>query len=181
MKSTSTVRPVYLVSLWGILGCCAIFVRAIWTLTPVALHPIEQGMTTLQWVAWSGWVVFMIYSEGYRGIHLKFAPRVVVRALHLGRRPRLLHVLFAPLFCMGLFHATRKRLIVSWCVIGGITLLVIGVRQLAQPWRGIVDAGVVIGLVLGAVSILYHTARGFCGHEPAISPDLPSGQRNMDD
>ena len=29
-------------------------------------------------------------------------------------------VLLAPLFCMGLFHATRKRLIVSWCALTGI-------------------------------------------------------------
>ena len=28
-------------------------------------------------------------------------------------------------------------------------------RQLPQPWRGIVDAGVVVGLGLGIISILY--------------------------
>ena len=36
----------------------------------------------------------------------------------------------------------------------GIVILVIIIRQLDQPWRGIVDAGVVIGLVWGALSIV---------------------------
>ena len=56
---------------------------------------------------------------------------------------------------MGLFHAPRRVLIVSRSMVVGIVLLVVTVRQLAQPWRGIIDAGVVVGLGLGLVSLGY--------------------------
>jgi hypothetical protein len=47
-------------------------------------------------------------------------------------------------------------------------------RQLPQPWRGILDAGVVTGLSLGIVSILYFLLNslrtpGFI----TISPEVP--------
>jgi hypothetical protein len=45
-------------------------------------------------------------------------------------------------------------MIVAWSVLIGIVVLVVSVRSLAQPWRGIVDAGVVVGLVLGWLSLL---------------------------
>ena len=173
-------RVAYYAAVWGIAGCFALFGRAIWTLTPVAVEPLRQGMTAVQWGLWGAWVVFMIYSEGYRGIHQKFAPRLVVRAVALAHNPRPLHVILAPAFCMGLFHATRKRLIVSWCVLLGIVSLVVAVRHLEQPWRGIVDGGVVIGLALGALSILYHAYRGLRGEELGIAADLPGDGREDD-
>ena len=32
-----------------------------------------------------------------------------------------LHALFAPLYSMGLFHASKKRLVVSWSFVAGIS------------------------------------------------------------
>jgi hypothetical protein len=55
---------------------------------------------------------------------------------------------------MALFHAKRKNLILAWGLLVAIVLVVILVRQLPQPWRGIVDAGVVVGLVWGGISIV---------------------------
>ncbi len=54
-----------------------------------------------------------------------------------------------------------------------IVTLVISVRQLAQPWRGIIDAGVVLGLALGVASLLYHFVRQLAGNTPAVPLDLP--------
>ncbi len=48
------------------------------------------------------------------------------------------------------------------------------VRALAQPWRGIVDAGVVVGLTWGCVAILVFWARSLLGRPPEIAPDFPS-------
>jgi hypothetical protein len=76
-------------------------------------------------------------------------------------------VLLGPMFCMALFHARRRNLIVAWTLLGGIILLVTLVRMLPQPWRGIVDAGVVVGLVWGTLSILVFFARAiFMGVVP---------------
>ena len=84
--------------------------------------------------------------------------------------------MLAAFYCMGLLHATRKRLVVSWCLTLGIIGIVIIVRLLAQPWRGIVDAGVVVGLALGTISILYFVILAFAGRALPVSPDLPARQ-----
>lgn len=55
---------------------------------------------------------------------------------------------------MGLFHATKKRMIVSWSVSIGVAAIVAAVKRLPYPWRNIVDAGVVIGLSWGTISII---------------------------
>jgi hypothetical protein len=154
---------------WGIVGVVAILGNAIYRLTPIALAAHSARLTTLQWIVLAVWLVFMVYSEGYRAFHKAFSPRVVARAQHLAAHPRPLHVAIAPLYCMGLVHATRKRMNVSWCVTLGIVGLVVLVRQLAQPWRGIIDGGVVLGLSVGVLSILYYAL----AKQPAVSPDVP--------
>src|SRR5689334_9648633 len=98
------------------------------------------------------WVTFIVYSEGYRAFHKAFAPRVVARAQYLAEHPRPLYVLIAPLYCMGFVHATRRRLIASWCVWVGVVALIVLVRQAPQPWHGIIDAGVILGLGAGVLS-----------------------------
>jgi hypothetical protein len=159
-------------ALWGVLGWLALLSQAIYRLTPLALEPFESGMTELQWGLYVFSIVFMAYSEGYKGFHLQAAPRVISRAMYLARSGRLYERLLAPLFCMSLFRATRKRLIISWCLYAGIVVLVIIVRMLSQPWRGIVDAGVVVGLVLGTASVLYHFVLAAMG-KPLVASEVP--------
>ena len=154
---------------WGVLGVVAILVKSIVLLTPIALAAFDHALTAIHWVALAVWVAFMVYSEGYRAFHKAFAPRVVSRAQYLAAHPRPLHVALAPLYCMGLLYATRKRLIVSWCVTFGVVAIVLVVRTLEQPWRGIVDGGVVLGLTVGTLSILYYTIR----QAPLVPPDVP--------
>jgi hypothetical protein len=174
MADAPTRKPVYAVAVWGVLGFAAIVFRAIWSLTPMALAPIRAGtMTALQWFLYVGWLVFMVYSEGYKGFQRKVAPRVAARAMYAAYNPRPLLVIFAPLFCMGFFHATRKRMIVSWCVFTGIVLMVMAVRHLDQPWRGIVDGGVVAGLGWGLVALLWSFARALQGHPMPVPADVP--------
>ncbi len=77
---------------------------------------------------------------------------------------------------MALFHASRKRLIIAWLVYAGIVAIVIAVRQLSQPWRGIVDAGVVVGLSWGIIAIVaafVHVARGGALTSSAELPEQP--------
>lgn len=142
------------------MGVAAFILRALVSLTPIALEPIQNGsLTTWQWVLLGGWVVFNLYAEGYRGFHRRFSPRVVARAMELGDNPRWFRVLFAAPYCMGLFRAPRRVLITSWVLLFVIMGVVVFVRQLAQPWRGIIDAGVVVGLGAGLLSMLFLFAR----------------------
>jgi|TARA_B110000908_G_scaffold113131_1_gene132645 GT2 family glycosyltransferase len=121
----------------------------------MALELVNSSMSQLHWLALAFSVIYMAYAEGYKGFHLGFAPRVVVRARYLADNPRALHVLLAPLFCMGYIYATRKRQIVSFALTVMIICFVLIARSMPQPWRGILDAGVVVGLSLGVLSIAY--------------------------
>jgi hypothetical protein len=173
-RGSKSPELLYLAAFWGVLGFVAVMAKALWQLTPIALEPLrDHSMTTLQIGLYAGWVVFMAYSEGYKGFQRQLAPRMAARSLYLARYPRPLWVLLAPAFCMGLFHATRRRLIVSWVILIGVVILVIAVRQLAQPWRGMVDGGVVVGLTWGTIAVLWYFILALTGRVPAISLDVP--------
>jgi hypothetical protein len=167
------VNRVALIAAWGIGGVIAILAKAITRLTPLVLELGELALAPLELVALVFWIVWMAYAEGYKGFHKQFSPRVVARAVHLGRHARAWLVVLAPVYCIGLVHATRKRLVVSWVLTLAIVALVIGVRQLPQPWRGIIDAGVVLGLALGITSIAYFAVRSARGHAMPVPPDVP--------
>lgn len=162
-----------LITAWGVLGVVALLGQALWRLTPLALDAIRHGLAPWQWGVMTLWILINAHAEGYRGFHKRFSPRVVARALHLGRHPRPLFVVFAPFFCMSLFHATRRGKIVARVLVVAIIGLVILVRSLEQPWRGIVDSGVVVGLGLGTASLLYFYVRALLGQAPPADPELP--------
>lgn len=162
------------IAAWGILGFSAVLVQAIVRLAPMAWEPIAaQSLSQLQVGLYVGWVAWMWYTEGYRGFQRQLCPRMVARALHLARNPVAHRVALAPFFCMGLFHATRRRLIIAWVLLIAIIGLVIAVRQLSQPWRGLIDGGVVVGLAWGLGALLVVFARAIAGREPGVSPELP--------
>ena len=121
----------------------------------MALELENSSMSMVHWLTLAFSVIYMAYAEGYKGFHLGFAPRVIVRARYLANNPRPLHVLLAPLFCMGYIHATRRRQIVSFALTTMIICFVLIARSMPQPWRGILDAGVVVGLSIGVLSIGY--------------------------
>jgi hypothetical protein len=140
---------------WGILGVALLLGRALYQLTPFALEAVaSSALGPLHWLILAAWVGFNAYAEGYVGFHQKFSPRVVQRALDLGRNWTPLRALLAAPYCIGLFDAPRRTMITGWVMVILITALVIGVRHVPQPWRGIIDAGVVVGLGIGLVSLL---------------------------
>jgi hypothetical protein len=162
-------------ALWGAVGVIALLVRAVVGLTPIALAPLRAGqLGGLELAVLVAWCAFMAYTEGYRGFQLRFSPFVAARVLEIRDRPSALRVALAPAFCMGLFDATRRRLIVSWALLLGVTALVVVVRLLDQPWRGIVDAGVVVGLSWGTLSLVVSVVRALATGRPAADAELPA-------
>lgn len=160
---------------WGTVGVIALLGQAIYRLTPQALDALfHRTLTPLQWSLYISWVLFAAYAEGYRAFQGRFSPRVVARAIYLAKNPEPLRVALAPLFCMSFFHATRRGLVTAWTVTLLVLLAVIAVRQLPQPWRGIVDGGVVIGLTWGTIAIAANVLLVFRGIEPRISNEIPT-------
>lgn len=172
--STENSRITHPAALWGIFGFVAILMQAILRLSHLAWEPIAAGeLEVWHFALYGASIAFNGYFEGYRAFQLQVAPRVMARASYLAHNPRPLHVILAPLFCMALFHASKKRLIINWIVYAGIVALVLSVRQLAQPWRGIVDAGVVVGLSWGVFAILVSFGQLVVGGTLRSSPELP--------
>ena len=154
-------------------GVLTLLSTAVLRLSPRILELGEYRFGPEHWALLLVFVPWMAWAEGIRGFHRAFAPRVVARACYLksGHHP-VLWVL-APLFCMGYIHATTKRKIVSWSVTGIIVGLVLLLSITPQPWRGIIDAGVVTGLAMGIVSLLYFAARSLAGKAQTYPLDLP--------
>ena len=143
---------------WGVSGVIIILLFAIIRLSIRVIDMLSYPLSLLQWLALIMFALYMAYAEGYKGFHLNFAPRVIARAKYFLLENGLNNfkfIFFAPLFCMGYIHATKKRKLISMLLTVAIIILVLLVCLLPQPWRGIVDVGVVLGLFLGVTSIVY--------------------------
>jgi hypothetical protein len=174
MVSRPTTAAQLAIFLWAVLGVIAILVEPVIRLLPRALEPIADGSLSGAGVlAYVASILGLAYSEGYRGFQLRFSPRVIVRALVVAQRGGPLLILLAPLMAMGLIHANRRRLIGSWVLMLCIVSLIVLVSLLEQPWRGAIDAGVVVGLSWGTVATLVLMVRALRGNIPTIDPDLP--------
>jgi len=161
-------------AIWGVGGIILLLTSAVVRLTPTGLAALVGELNWYHYLSLLLILSGMAYYEGYRGFQCGFAPRVVTRARYLAQNPSLGRVLGAPLFCMGFFHATRKRRIVSFSVTSGIIVLIVLVRQLPQPWRGLIDLGVVLGLGWGILAILAFSFRAWRAPDFPVSPDVPT-------
>lgn len=160
---------------WGAIGVCLLLMFAVYRLTLIALDSFSFSFLWYHWLVFVGNILFMAHSEGYKGFQKGFSPRVAARARYLKFNPNMLHVMFAPLFCMGYFHTTKRRLITAYGLTLGIIVLVIIFNQISQPWRGILDAGVVVGLSWGVISIVFYFIRAMGSNEFEFSAEVPMG------
>jgi hypothetical protein len=159
---------------WGVIGFVLVLLYAIVRLASFAVEAVVGGMNLLQWIVLIVNVLFMAWSEGYKGFQLGFSPRVAARALYLYQNPTSFSTrLLAPFFCLGYFKATRRALIFAWFGTLAITIVVLLVQRLGQPWRGIIDAGVVVGLTWGLVSLLVVVQKTFAAGRYLCSPKIP--------
>ena len=159
---------------WGVIQVLSILANAIKRVVPIAIQPIlQRDLQPTQVVIGIIWCVYMLYTEGYKTFQQKFSPLVVKRAFGLSKNPSIMKVLFAGPYSMGLFGATRKRMIVSWSVTLGVFAIVKIVKKLPYPWRSIVDAGVVLGLTYGALAMCFQTVRAMFGYIPDVDECLP--------
>lgn len=163
----------FIAALWGALGVIALLATAIKRLYPYAVEAIEAGLTTPQWIITIGFAAFMLFAEGYRGFQKKFSPRTAARVQYLYQNATPVRTLLAPLFCMGYFHATKKTRIIATSLTVGIILLIILVKLTSQPWRGIIDVGVVLGLSYGLTSFLCFLVKVFTNEDHGHSPETP--------
>jgi hypothetical protein len=138
------------------------------------LEAVAAGLGPLEWSVLTVNAAFMAWAEGYRGFQRRFSPRVAARALDLYERPTVLRVLLAPLFCVGYFGATRRLQRTVWIGTGLIVLAVLLFNRLDQPWRGILDAGVMVGLMWGTLSLLWSSWATFRERRALVGAEVPA-------
>lgn len=160
-------------SIWGLGGVILLIGSAVGRLTPIALETFDHTLTRGQWITLMGFTLFMTAGEGYKGFQQGFAPRVAARARHLRDHPRLLHSIFAPFFCMAYFHTTRRRQLTSISITLGIIGLIVAVSFTEQPWHGIIDFGVVLGLIWGLIALFVFGYKSLGTDSFTHSPELP--------
>lgn len=177
MRTTITGR---IGAIWGIIGVLLLLGSAIHRLSVMAAGAFTSELSWLHRTALLISVLGIAYFEGYRAFQQGFSPRVAARARYLAEHPTPLRIIFAPLFCMGFFHATDKRRLTTISVTLGIVVLVLLVRLLPQPWRGIIDAGVIIGLAWGMGSLLVFGITALQPQPFDYPPDIPEEQPRAD-
>jgi len=159
-------------AIWGALGVCSLIGFAIFRLLPKADYAVSHGLTTGQWLFTLGFALFMAYTEGYRGFQQKFSPRTAARVRHIRENPTAIRILLAPLFAMGYFDATKRTKIVAYAITLTVTALVIVIQYLAQPWRGIIDIGVIVGLSWGLITLMISIAAALTQDRYEVSPEV---------
>jgi hypothetical protein len=160
-------------AVWGIAGIAGLLGYAIVRLAGHVVGGIAVGMGPLEWGLLAGNVAFMTWAEGIRGFQRRFAPRVAARALVLLERPEPWAVLLAPFFCVGYFRANPGLQRMAWVGTLLIVLAVLAVQQVGQPWRGILDAGVVAGLSWGTVAVLVQGVQVLRQRRATVAPEIP--------
>jgi len=159
--------------LWGIAGLAIVLLYAAGKLALLALEAVRAGMAPHEWGLFLLSMAGMAWAEGYRGFQLKFSPRVAARAWHLYCQPTVPRVVLAPLFCSGFFAASPRVLRLTWIGTLLIVAAVLLVDGLAQPWRGILDAGVVVGLLWGTTSLVFASVRTFREGRELVPAEVP--------
>jgi hypothetical protein len=138
---------------WGVIGVVYILVKTIIQIFSYIIELTQSQLEFHHWIFLCLFTAFMAYTEGYKGFQKKFSPRIISRAIYLKNNLTIIRFIFAPLFCMGYFYGTKKRLITSYAVTAFVALLVLIMKIMPQPWRGMIDVGVVVGLSWGVIAI----------------------------
>jgi cytochrome bd-type quinol oxidase subunit 1 len=160
-------------AVWGLGGPLLLLVLAIGRLLPRAIEAHAFEFSWIHWLAFIAILLFMAYSEGYKGFQVSYSPRVAARARYLLSHSTPTRAVLAPLFCMGFFHAPRRRRITAALLVAMIVAFIVILQRVPQPWRGIVDAGVVLGLAWGVVATAILGVKALTAESFEHDPEVP--------
>jgi hypothetical protein len=160
-------------ALWGVGGILFIVGYAVVRLAHPSVEAFSHELRWFHWLLLMGNTAFVVYAKAYRGFQKGLSPRIAARARSLRDEPTSLRVALAPLFCLGYFQIARRRQISMIAITISMVALIFLVRLLGQPWRGIIDTGIVVGLTWGFATIAVYSAKALTSETFAGSPLVP--------
>lgn len=166
----------YLGALWGMAGVLLLVGFAILKIAPAAVGAFSFQLAWYHWLVLVANVMVAGYFKGYRAFHRSFSPRVAARAKYLQENPTFVRVVLAPLFCMGYFDIIRRKQIVTYLMTLMMIGLIMSVRLLEQPWRGVVDVGILVGLAWGFFSMLVYGAQALTANGRDVARYVSAAQ-----
>jgi hypothetical protein len=163
-------------AIWGFGGVCLLIVSAILRMSEHGLEALAvyESFTATQWALLVSMLPYMAYSEGYKGFQKRFSPRLAARVAYVAEHGSFLQRLFAPVFCMGYFAINKREMIITYALTIMIMGFIVGFKYMPQPWRGIADMGVVVGLVYGIVTMFYCIWKRFTDTQFRPDPCVPN-------
>ena len=144
-------------AIWGIAGFLLLLGFAVMRLVAPAMDVFSTPMLWYHWLFLALMLLSFLYVKGYLAFQRGLSRRVVERAFSMREDPRAFRVLLAPLYCMGYFGAGSKR---QWIMIGvtaAMLAFILIVRLIPEPWRGIMDLGLVLAFAWGFVATVIHS------------------------
>lgn len=163
-------------AVWGAGGLLALLLYSIARLSGIVVAGLAYPWEWHHLAVAVANAAFMAYSEGYRGFQLGFSPRSAARAKWLAHHASPLTAALAPLFVMGYFGATRRRMIGIYALTAFIVVAIVLIHSLPQPWRAALDIGVVLGLAWGAATFVSALRRTFREPGYPASPEVPEAE-----
>ena len=157
--------------IWGAGGFLAMLGFGVYRLSFMGVESLQHDWTWPHYGLFVANMVFMGWAEGYRGFQCSYAPRFAARAAALGSEATPLQAMLSPLISMGFLAAPRRRVVAAWLLTVGIIVVVLIYRLFPQPWRGILDAGVALGLGWGMAATAYHLWYAL-RNGPRVDPEL---------
>ena len=161
-------------TIWGIVGAVVLLSMAI---SRMLGHVFEAFSGDYQLGIWhylvgGVWLFFMAYSEGYKGFQKGYSPRVASRALYLRDKSTWLRLILAPLFVLGFINSTKRRKITIIILLVVISLIVMFFKHIPQPWRGVLDLGVAVGLSWGLIATLVFLVKFWTADKVTFDPEV---------
>ena len=140
---------------WGFIGISLILLHGMSCVVPYVFSMELSNMKWYHIISLFLSIITLGYAEGYKGFQLSFSPRAAKRVNLVSKNPNFKNVVFSPLFCMGFFGISKQRMIITYLLTLSIIFLIIIIEKMSDPWRGIIDAGVLVGLSWGLLSFWF--------------------------
>ncbi len=156
LSNQAAIWPGIAAGTWGIIGFAFLVARALLGMSPEIREMLATPLNAWHQIGLVVIVLVFGLAKGYFIFRRRFCRSYASRIGELSLPPvKLLYAVLAPLYCLNLIGAERRQLIRGYAIVTGIVLMIISVKFIPTPWRGMILMGVAAALTWAALEIAY--------------------------